>query len=53
MPPDLSGRRSLGEHREELEKAGFKVLKYYEDEMKCSPSIPGNQVMVTFACKDK
>ena len=53
MPPDLSGRRSLGEHKDELEKAGFKVLKCYGDEMHCSPSIPGNQVMVAFACKEK
>ncbi len=53
MPPDLSGRRSLGEHKDELEKAGFKVLKCYGDEMQCSPSIPGNKVMVAFAYKEK
>lgn len=53
MPTDLSGRRSLEEHIDELEKAGFKVLKCYGDEMHCSPSIPGNKVMIAFACKEK
>lgn len=53
MPSGLSGRRSLGEHKEELEKAGFKVLKCYGDEMLASHSVSGNQVMVAFAYKEK
>ena len=53
MPPDLNGRRSLREHKDELEKAGFKILKCYRDEMPSSPSVPGNQVMIAFAYKEK
>ena len=53
MPSGLSGRRSLGEHKKELEKAGFKILKCYRDEMRSSPSVPGNQIMVAFAYKEK
>lgn len=53
MPPGLSGRRSLGEHKNELEKAGFKILKCYGDEMRASHSVSGNQVMVAFAYKEK
>ena len=53
MPPDLSGRRSLGEHKDELEKAGFRILKCYGDEMRASSSVHGNQVMVAFAYKEK
>ena len=52
MPPGLNGRRSVGEHREELEKAGFRILKCYEDEMRPSPSMPGNRVMAAFARKE-
>lgn len=53
MPPGLSGRRSLREHREELERAGFKVLKCYGDIMRPDPSVPGNRVMVAFAHKER
>jgi len=53
MPSDLSGRRSTGEHKDELEKAGFKVLKCYGDEMHGAASIPGNRVMVAYAYKEK
>ena len=49
MPPGLSGRRSLREHREELERAGFEVLECYEDVMRPHPSVPGNRVMIAFA----
>ena len=53
MPPDLSGRRSLREHKDELEKAGFKILKCYGDELSASHSVSGNKVMVAFAYKEK
>ncbi|MCD4775579.1 MAG: class I SAM-dependent methyltransferase [Candidatus Aegiribacteria sp.] len=53
MPPDMNGRRSLGEHKDELEKAGFKILKCYGDEMSASHSVSGNQVMIAFAYKEK
>jgi ubiquinone/menaquinone biosynthesis C-methylase UbiE len=51
MPTGLSGRRSLREHREELEQAGFRVLECYEDVMRPHPSVPGNRVMIVFASK--
>ena len=53
MPPDLNGRRSLGEHKEELERAGFEILRCYGDEMLASNSVLGNKVMVAFAYKKK
>jgi len=53
MPPGLSGRRSLGEHKDELEKAGFVILKCYGDEMRASHSASGNQVMIAFAYKER
>ncbi|MFQ6042860.1 MAG: class I SAM-dependent methyltransferase [Candidatus Poribacteria bacterium] len=51
MPPGLSGRRSLREHREELECAGFRVLQCWEELMRPNPSVSGNRVMIVFARK--
>ncbi len=52
MPPGLCGRRSLREHREELERAGFHVLQCYEEIMRPpDASVHGNRVMVAFAQK--
>ena len=49
VPPGLSGRRSLGEHVQELERAGFRVLRCWADVMRPQPDVPGNRVMVAFA----
>lgn len=51
MPPGLSGRRSLREHQEELERAGFRVLQCWEELMRPNPSVSGNRVMIVFARK--
>jgi len=51
MPQGLCGRRSLKEHRQELERAGFQVLRCYEEIMRPNPSVPGNRVMIAFAQK--
>lgn len=53
MPERLSGRRSLREHHEELENAGFEILKSWEEIMKPSPEVQGNRVMVVFARKSE
>ncbi len=47
-PPGLCGRRSLREHREELERAGLEVLECRGDVMQSVPSVPGNPVMIAF-----
>jgi SAM-dependent methyltransferase len=51
MPPGLSGRRSLREHREELERADFQVLRCWEEVIRPNPSVPGNRMMVAFALR--
>ena len=52
MPPGLTGRRSVSEHRLELEHAGFQVLECYGDVMQPYPSVPGNPVTIAFALKE-
>ena len=49
MPPGLSGRRSVREHRQELKRAGFDVLRCHAQTMRPDTAIPGNRVMVAFA----
>ena len=49
MPLGLSGRRSLREHREELERAGFQISQCWEEVIRPNPSVPGNRMMVAFA----
>ncbi|MBN2378282.1 class I SAM-dependent methyltransferase [candidate division WOR-3 bacterium] len=51
MPEGLSGRRSLREHHEELNRAGFKILKSWEEIMKPSLEVQGNRIMVAFVRK--
>jgi SAM-dependent methyltransferase len=52
-PPGLCGRRSLKEHKEELEQAGFLIKHCYEEVMRPNPSVPGNRVMIVFAQKQE
>ena len=49
MPPGLSGRRSVREHRQELKRAGFDVLRCHAQTMRPDTAIPGNRVIIAFA----
>jgi SAM-dependent methyltransferase len=51
MPEGLTGRRSLREHVEEVEGAGFDVTRAEEFTARPAPDVPGNPMMVVFARK--
>ncbi len=51
MPEGLTGRRSLREHVQEVERAGFEITRAKEFTAQPRPDVPGNPMMVVFARK--
>jgi SAM-dependent methyltransferase len=51
MPEGLTGRRTLGEHVEEVERAGFEITRAEEQSVQPNPDVPENPMMFVFARK--